>query len=132
MRDPLFRLVCSPAALEHAPSGWSSTLLEDGELALLPDAGGLEAITAAAHALDLVSVPLLRAEPDAAEQERTVMAYAGSLPMVWIAGGFDEQAQRWARERGPMTLLVQAGGDVPDAERHRIERFVAVLGRQAE
>lgn len=132
MRDPLFRLVCSPAALENAPAGWSSTLLEEGELALLPDAGGLDAITAAAHTLDLVFVPLLRTEPDDAEQERTVVTYAGSLPLVWIASGFGESTRSWARARGPMTLLVEAQSDIPAGELQRIERFVAALGRQAE
>lgn len=132
MRDPLFRLVCSPAALEHAPDGWTATLLEEGELAILADGGGLDAITEAARTLDMVAVLLLRAEPDAATQERTVMAYAASRPLVWIAPAFGETTQTWAHDRGPMTLLVQADGDVPDAERHRIERFAAVLGRQAE
>ena len=31
-----------------------------------------------------------------------------------------------------MTLLVEADGELPDAERRRIERFVVILGRQAE
>lgn len=132
MRDPLFRLACSPTALADAPEGWATTLLEEGELALLADEGGLHAIIDVARTLDLVTVPLLRTETDDAEQQRTVMAYAGSLPLVWIAAHFGERTRTWAQQRGPMTLLVECGGAVPDDERHRVERFVAVLGRQAE
>ena len=123
----LFRLVCSPAALAGAPDGWAQMLLEDGELALLADAGGLDAVTDAARTLGLLAVPVLRDADDA-----TVMAYADSRALVWVAAGFGDDARRWARERGPMTLLVEAGDAVAEDERHRIERFVAVLGRQAE
>jgi len=132
MADPIFRLACLPDALDGAPDGWASTLLAEGELALLVGAGGLDAVNAVAHALDLVSVPLLRVEADAAAQERTVEAYAGGFPLVWVADGFSDAARRWARERGPMTLLVEAAGPLPDDERRRIERFVATLTRQAE
>ena len=31
-----------------------------------------------------------------------------------------------------MTLLVEHDGPLPEEERRRIERFVAILGRQAE
>ena len=31
-----------------------------------------------------------------------------------------------------MTLLVEVGGPLPVDERKRIERFVAILGRQSE
>jgi hypothetical protein len=60
------------------------------------------------------------------------MSYAESKPLVWIAGSFGEAATRWAHQRGPMTLLVEAAGDLSDDERRRIERFVVILGRQAE
>jgi hypothetical protein len=129
MADPIFRLACVPAALE---GGWAADLLAEGELALLAGAGGLEELTAVAHALDLVSIPLLRTEASAAEQERTVQAYAGSFPLVWIAADFSSAARAWARDRGPMTLLVSADGPLSEDERKRIERFVATLGRQAE
>ena len=129
MADPIFRLACVPAALE---GGWASDLLAEGELALLAGAGGLDELTAVAHALDLVSIPLLRTEATAAEQERTVQTYAGSFPLVWIAATFSEAARTWARKRGPMTLLVEADGPLAEDERKRIERFVATLGRQAE
>lgn len=129
MADPIFRLACVPAALE---GGWASDLLAEGELALLAGAGGLDELTAVAHALDRVSVPLLRTETSAAEQERTVQTYAGSFPLVWIATGFSDDARRWARDRGPMTLLVEADGPLSEDERKRVERFVATLGRQAE
>jgi hypothetical protein len=109
-----------------------SMLLEEGELALLADTGGVEALTAAARNLDLVAVLLVRAEADAAAQEQTVMAYADKRPLVWIAGDFGAAARTWARDRGPMTLLVEAEGEIPASERQRIERFVALLGRQAE
>ena len=132
MADPLFRLACSAAILDGAPAGWVSTMLQEGELALLVDDGGLEAITALAHGLDLVTIPLLRTEDTPARQDSTVMSYAQSKPLVWIAPKFGEAATRWAHQRGPMTLLVEADGELPDEERRRIERFVVILGRQAE
>jgi hypothetical protein len=108
-------------------------MLHDGEVALLVDDGGMAAISAVAHALDLLAVRVLRREESAAEQERTVIAHAASLPLVWIGGEFSDAARTWARERRPMTLLVEvADGPVPDGERRRIDRFVALLGRQAE
>ena len=60
------------------------------------------------------------------------MSYAGSKPLVWIAEDFGEPARRWAHQRGPMTLLVEARDELSDEERRRIERFVVILGRQAE
>ena len=91
MGGPLFRLVCTAGVLRTAPGGWVSTMLQEGELALLVDDGGLEAITALAHALDRVTVPLLRTEETPAQQDGTVMSYAGSKPLVWIA------RQQWDR-----------------------------------
>ena len=132
MADALFRLVCTPGVLAQAPAGWVSTMLQEGELALLVDDGGLDAITDLAHALDLVTVPLLRTEDEPSEQDATVMSYAASKPLIWIAGGFGEAATRWAHQRGPMTLLVEAGGPLSGEERRRVERFVVILGRQAE
>lgn len=130
--DPLFRLACAPAVLDCAPAGWVATMLEQGEIAVLADAGGLDAITALAHALDLVTVPVLRAERTPEQQEATVIAYAAAKPLVWIAPSFSEQATAWAHRRGPMTLLVEAEGSLSDEERKRIERFAVILGRQAE
>jgi len=132
MADPLFRLVCAPGALDGAPDGWVGTMLEEGELALLVDDGGLDAITALAHGLDLVTVPLLRTEETPAQQESTVMSYAEAKPLIWIASTFGDSATRWAHQRGPMTLLVESGAELPAEERRRIERFVVTLGRQAE
>jgi hypothetical protein len=109
-----------------------STMLQEGELALLVDDGGLDAIMALAHALDLVTIPLLRCEDEPWQQDSTVMSYAESKPLVWIADGFGEAATRWAHQRGPMTLLVETDGPLCDDERRRIERFVVILGRQAE
>ena len=132
MADPLFRLACAPGVLAAAPDGWVATMLEEGEVALLADDGGLDAITALAHDLDMVTVPVLRAEDTREQQEATVMAYAGAKPLVWIAGSFGEAAQDWAHERGPMTLLVESGGPLSEDERKRVERFTVILGRQAE
>ena len=106
-------MVCTPAALAGGPKGWAAETLREGEVAMLVDGGGLEAINAAAHALDLVTISIVRREEDAAEQERTVIAYAESLPLVWVAGGFSDSARAWARQRGPMTLLVEAAGRAP-------------------
>ncbi len=130
--DPLFRLACAPAVLDAVPAGWVTTMLEEGELAMLADDGGLDAITALAHELDLVVVPVLRAEQTAAQQEATVIAYAAAKPLVWVAASFSEDAERWAQQRGPMTLLIEAGGPLSEEERKRIERFAVILGRQAE
>jgi hypothetical protein len=132
MSGTLFRLVCTPAAIDGAPDGWVSTMLEEGELALLADDGGLQAISAVAHHLDLVTVPLLRSEAGGEQQEATVMRYADGKPLVWIASSFGDAATEWAHERGPMTLLVETGAQLSDDERRRVERFVVILGRQAE
>lgn len=130
--DPLYRLVCVPAVLRDAPAGWATALLRQGEMALQVDDGGLEAVDAVAHALDVATVAVLRSERTTEEQERTVIAYAGSLPLVWVARGFSDDARDWARKRGPMTLLVEADRPLSEDDRHRVERFVALLGRQAE
>ncbi|MGH2943155.1 MAG: hypothetical protein ACRDLN_10350 [Solirubrobacteraceae bacterium] len=132
MTDPLFRLACAPGVLDAAPAGWVATMLEEGEVALLADGGGLDAITALAHALDLVVVPVLRAERTPEQQEATVIAYAAAKPLVWIAAAFSEEARSWADRRGPMTLLIESGGALSEDERKRVERFVVILGRQAE
>jgi hypothetical protein len=132
MIDALFRLVCTAGVLDGAPDGWIATMLEEGEIALLVDDGGLDAIAAVAHDLDLVTIPLLRTEDTPERQESTVMAYAASRPLIWIASSFGEAARRWAHDRGPMTLLVESDGPLSDEERRRIERFVVILGRQAE
>jgi hypothetical protein len=107
-------------------------MLREGEIALLPGDGGLAAIDDVARALDAVSVAVVRGEPDAEHQERTVIQYAGVLPLVWVGAGFSDAATRWAHDRGPMTLLVQTDGALSDDERRRIDRFVATLGRQSE
>ena len=132
MEARTFRLVCRAAALEGAPEGWARTILRQGEIALLIDDGALDAINAVAHALGLVSMPVLRSETTAQAQEQTVIEHAARMPLVWVADDFSGPVRAWARDRGPMTLLVQSSGALPETERHRIERFVASLGRQAE
>jgi hypothetical protein len=132
MADPLFRLVCAPGILDGAPEGWVGAMLQEGELALLVDGGGLDAISEIAHRLDLATVPVLRTEASAEAQERTVMTYAGSMALVWVAPAFGDAATKWARDRGPMTLLVETAEPLSDDERKRVERFVVILGRQAE
>lgn len=132
MPDTLFRLACTPSVLAAAPDDWVATLLEEGEVALLADGGGLGAITAVGHALDLVTIPLLRAEETPAEQEATVIAYAEAKPLVWVAASFSADATRWAQQRGPMTLLIESAGALAEDERKRVERFAVILGRQAE
>ena len=130
--DRIFRLVCGAAALEGAPEGWARMILSQGEIALLIDDGGLDTINAVTHALGLVSMPVLRSEATVEAQEQTVIEHAARMPLVWVADAFSEVVRAWARDRGPMTLLVQSNGPLPEIERHRIERFVASLGRQAE
>ena len=132
MADTLFRLACSPRNLDGAPEGWVESMLEEGELALLVDDGGLDAISEITHALDVVTMRLLRPEATAEAQERVVMRYAGSMALVWVASSFSELATKWAHDRGPMTLLIESEGALSDDERRRVERFVVILGRQAE
>jgi hypothetical protein len=74
----------------------------------------------------------VRGEADAATQERTAIGYAGSLPLVWVAAGFSDRTVAWARDRGPMTLLVATDNPLDEKERARIGRFVALLARQTE
>lgn len=132
MNASLFRMVCVPAALEGAPDGWAAGLLRDADVALLPDATGLEGIDAVAHALALETIPVVRTERTPAEQDETVIAYAAALPLIWLGTGFSDRVRAWARDRGPMTLLVEVDGALPAEERRRVERFAALLGRQAE
>jgi hypothetical protein len=129
---PVFRMVCSPAAFAGAPKGWAAETLREGEVALLVDDGGLPAINAAAHALDLVTVSIVRCEDNATLQAQTVMAFAGSFPLVWVGAEFSDSVRAWARDRRAMTLLVDFDGLLPDEDRTRIGRFVALLGRQTE
>lgn len=131
MADPLFHMVCVPAALESSEA-WAAELLRDGDLALLPDASGLDGINAIAHALDQRTIAVVRSEPSAEEQDQTVIDLAGSLPLVWLGKDFSARVRTWARDRGPMTLLVEVDGALPAEERRRVDRFVALLGRQAE
>jgi len=130
--EPRFHFVCAASALVGVPAGWLSEMLTDGEIAFLADSGGFDTITEIAHMLGLISVPLLRREETVEHQQETVMAFAERLPLVWVDENFGETATAWARDRGPMTLLVHATGPLAEDERRRIERFVASLGRQAE
>jgi hypothetical protein len=135
MTEPAFRFVCVPAALVGVGGRdpmWAQTMLADGEIALLADDGGLNAIDAVAHSLDLVSVPVIRGEDSSRRQQQTVIEYAGPLPLVWVAAAFEDDTVAWARDRGPMTLLVTTARPLSDDERRRIDRFVATLGRQSE
>ncbi len=132
MTDPLFRMVCVPDALIGTPDGWAADMLSDGELVLSAGPGGLDAVDRVLHALDFWTAQVVRTEADAAAQEETVMALAGGLALVWVAPAFGDDTRTWARKRGPMTLLVEVDRALPDDERHRIERFVRLLGRQAD
>jgi hypothetical protein len=132
MAGPGFRFVCVPAALAGAPAGWAREMLRDGEIALLAGDGGLAEIDEVAHALDLLSVPVIRGEASPQRQSDTVIAYSGALPLIWIAPSFTDAVRDWARARGPMTLLVASDGPLSEPERRRVDRFVATLGRQSE
>jgi len=132
MPEASFRVVCVPSALAGAPAGWAREMLREGEIALLADDGGLRAVSDVAHALGVVSIALVRGEESAERQEETVMAFAEGLPLVWVGARFSDAASTWARDRGPMTLLVAADAPLSEEERRRIERFVATLGRQSE
>lgn len=107
-------------------------MLTDGEVTLLIDEGGIEAINDAAHALDELTVSVMRTEATQEAQEDTVRAHAASLPLIWIAPSFTESARKWAHDRGPMTLLVDTDAPLTEEERGRLTRFVAILGRQTD
>lgn len=132
MAAPSFRFVCVAAALRGAPGAWAREMLRDGEVALQAGDGGLEAIYEVAHALGLAAVLVVRGETTTTAREETVIEFAGDLPLVWVAAEFSDRARRWARQRGPMTLLVEGGDALSPDERARIGRFVAALGRQSE
>jgi hypothetical protein len=106
-------------------------MLRDGVVAVTADDGGLRAIDAAARTLGATAIAVVRGEDTPAEQERTVIAHAGSLALVWVAPSFSDDARAWAQKRGPMTLLVAVDGKLPEEERRRVERFVAILSGQA-
>jgi hypothetical protein len=129
--EPAFRFVCPPSSLEGAPAGWACEMLREGEIALLGDRG-LDAVNEVAHELGQTSILVVRSEAEPEHQDATVIDYAGSLPVVWVAHGFSDPVTRWARDRGPMTLLVETEGALSVDERRRIDRFVAILGRQSE
>lgn len=129
--DPLFRLVCAPGTLTSSPTGWAAEMLRDGEVAVTVDEGGLAAVDAAARTLALTAIPVVRGEATPEEQERTIIAHAGTLALVWFAPAFSDAARSWAEKRGPMTLLVAVDGELPEADRRTVERFVAILSGQA-
>lgn len=131
MTSSLFRLVCGPAVLTNAPAGWATEMLRDGEVAIVPDDDGLASIHAVARALDATAVAVVRGEDDRGAQERTVMAHAGALALIWVASDFSDEARAWAQKRAPMTLLIEADGELSQDERRRVERFVAILSGQA-
>jgi hypothetical protein len=124
-------LVCVPSALAGTPSGWARDILEEGEVALL-SSDGLDAINEVAYELDQAAIALVRTETSRESQDATVMAYAGGLPLVWVAPDFTDAVRGWARDRGAMTLLSAASGPLNAEERRRIDRFLAILGRQSE
>jgi hypothetical protein len=126
-----FRFVCVPSALAGTPAGWAREMLEEGEVALLAGEG-LEAVDRVAHDLGQRTIVLVRTEQSLDLQDQTVMAYADGLPLVWVAAEFSDAARSWARDRGPMTLLSEASGPLGDEERRRVDRFLAMLGRQSE
>lgn len=131
MPDPSFRLVCSPSSLSGAPAGWAKDMLQEGEVALL-SGEGLDAVNAVAHELGKDTIAVVRSETSESAQDRTVIGYAQALPLVWIAPEFSQNVRDWARDRGPMTLLVDADAPLDEDQRRRIDRFVAILGRQSE
>ncbi|WP_210492108.1 hypothetical protein [Patulibacter sp. SYSU D01012] len=131
MPAPLFRLVCPPSALTGPPAGWAVDLLRDGEVAVAVGDEGLDALDELARTLGVTAVPVLRRGADDAAREANVREHAGALALVWIAPSFSDDARAWATARGPMTLLVEADGALPEDERRRIGRFVAILGGQA-
>lgn len=127
MRDSLFKIICVPTVLTHAPEGWAAELLADGDLALTAGQGAPQGVREVGEALDMPAVAVLRDDADA-----TAKAFAGTFPLVWVAAGFSEEARTWAQRRGPMTLLIETDAALSDDDLRLVERFVAILDRQAE
>ena len=125
--DAVYQLVATSTAIAQTPHGWVAENLRDGAVSLVIDDGGLDAINAAARALDQVAVSVLRRESGPQAQEEAVIAFASAMPLVWVGAGFSERVRSWAHERGPMTLLVLASGALPADELARIARFVTLL-----
>lgn len=126
-----FRFVCSPSALEASAADWARSLIEEGEVALMCSEG-LGPIERVTHDLGQAGIVVVRSERTQETQERTVMDYAGAMPLVWVSSEFTEAARIWARDRGPMTLLCESSGPLSDEDQRRIDRFIAILGRQSE
>ena len=120
MNEPSFHFVCAASALVGLPAEWVTEMLGDGEIALLADTGGLEAINEVAHTLGLISIPVVRREQTSERQQATVIAYADRLPLVSVSEAFSQTVTSWAHDRGPMTLLVEASGPLWVEERRRI------------
>lgn len=131
MPESRFLFVCAPSSLCGTPSGWAREMLEEGEVALLASEG-IDAVNAVAHDLGQTSIELIRAESTAERQVETIIQYAGSMPLIWVDRQFTQRTRKWAHDRGPMTLLAESSGPLDDTERRRIDRFVAILGRQSE
>lgn len=131
MSDPLFRLVCTPSTLTSSPEGWAVEMLQDGVVAVTADEGGLSSIADAARTIGAAAISVVRGEPTQEELERTVIAHADGLALVWVASAFGDETRAWAQKRGPMTLLVESAGELSADERRRVERFVAILSGQA-
>jgi hypothetical protein len=129
---PAFVMVCRSAAIAGAPTGWATATLRDGDVALLVDEGGQDAVDAAARALGQRAVMVVRRESGPTAQEQTVIELAGPLPLIWVTDEFSAETERWAHDRGPMTLLVRAVGALSVEERARIGRFVTLLARQTD
>lgn len=130
--DAVYKLVAASTVIAQTPDGWVAETLRDGAVTLVIDDGGLDAINAAARALDQVAVSVLRREPRPQAQEEAVIAFAGAMPLVWVSAQFSERVATWALERGPMTLLVPASGALASGELARIARFVMLLSRQTD
>ncbi len=131
MSAPAFRFVSAPSALTGGPAGWASEMLREGEVALLAGTAVTE-VYAVAHDLGRPAIQVIRGETDPDAQDATVISYSDHLPLIWVAPNFSATVEHWAKERGPMTLLLQAERPLSDEQRRTIDRFVAILGRQSE
>lgn len=132
MSSPLFRLVGSPRALGSVESDWMESVIQDGEVALALDDRGFDAASEFGHRFGFAALRVLREETSAEEREATVRQYAGDLALIWIAEGFSDEARTWAKARPPMTLLVESGSELESEQQRRIERFIAIIGRQID
>jgi hypothetical protein len=127
--EPGFHFVCVPSALVGLPAEWVTDMLGDGKIALLVDGGGFAAIDEVAHTLGLISVPLPATRGNGGASGGHGDGVRRSPP-ARVGGRRPQRDGHRLGEQSPPDDV--ATGPLSEDERRRIDRFVAILGRQSE